>query len=351
MNPKGVVLAAAQDPEGAPAALDRGADRHLQPIANRPILLHAVEGMRNAGIRDVAVVASPSTRDAIRDALDADPVLGVEVELLVDRRPRGPVSAVEAASEFVAGHPFLLQPGDGLLRHDPMGVLDAVGEDSPDAIALIGRDPDGRVPPGLDLVDEPWARELPQTWSRGAQILGSSFFHRTHGHLERHRFDASLHGLFEDLKRDGGRVEARLVRWWSRFDGDPRALLRMNRVVLDDLDPGTVVAPHSCDVEGRVLIHPDARVEGTVIRGPVVIGPGATILDAYIGPYTAIGDNALVENAEIENSVVFAGAQIRHIGGRLDGSVIGRGAQVFRDFGVPRAVRLHVGDGAQVEFS
>jgi glucose-1-phosphate thymidylyltransferase len=83
----------------------------------------------------------------------------------------------------------------------------------------------------------------------------------------------------------------------------------------------------------------------------VVIGPGATILDAYIGPYTAIGDNALVENAEIENSVVFAEAQIRHVGGRLDGSVIGRGAHVFRDFAVPRAVRLHVGDGAQVEFS
>jgi glucose-1-phosphate thymidylyltransferase len=104
-------------------------------------------------------------------------------------------------------------------------------------------------------------------------------------------------------------------------------------------------------VEGRVLIHPTARVEATVIRGPVVIGPDATILDAYVGPYTAIGDGALIENAEIENSVVFSGAQIRHVGGRLDGSVIGRGAHVFRDFGVPRSVRLHVGDGAQVEFS
>jgi glucose-1-phosphate thymidylyltransferase len=167
-------------------------------------------------------------------------------------------------------------------------------------------------------------------------------------HLERHRRDDELHGLFEDLRKDGARIEARLARWWSRFDGDPRELLRMNRVVLDEMAGVPGRSRPGCDIEGRVMIDESARVESSVIRGPVVIGPGATVLDAYIGPYTSLGDGARVENAELEHSIVLARAQIKHLGARVEGSVIGRGARVYRDFTVPRAVRLHLGDGAQV---
>lgn len=350
MIAKGVVVAAERR-DGAPASPGRDVAQHLQPIANRPILLHAVEGMRNAGIHDVAVVVSPSTRDAIEDVLAASPVAGVHVEVLVDDDHRGAVSALQAAGEFVAGAPFLVQPGDGLLRHDLPELLGTLDGGGPDAIALVGRGPDGAPPPGLDLIHGccPTDTGVPPTWSTGAQLFGRDFVDRTRPHLERHRDDASLHGVLEDLHRDAGRIEARLVRWWSRFDGDPRALLAMNRIVLDDLDPGPVIVPEGCDVEGRVLIDPTARIESTAIRGPVVIGPNATVLDAYIGPYTAIGEGALVENCEVEHSVIFAQARLRHLGGRLDRSVIGRRASVVRDFAVPRALRLHIGDGAQVE--
>jgi glucose-1-phosphate thymidylyltransferase len=45
---------------------------------------------------------------------------------------------------------------------------------------------------------------------------------------------------------------------------------------------------------------------------------------------------------------VLSNAAILHIGGRLEGSVVGRGARVVRDFSVPRGLRLHVGDDARV---
>jgi glucose-1-phosphate thymidylyltransferase len=97
-----------------------------------------------------------------------------------------------------------------------------------------------------------------------------------------------------------------------------------------------------------VVIHPTAHLESSVIRGPVIIGAGARVVDAYVGPYTAIGDGVRVEGAEIEHSIILSGASILHIGGRLEASVVGRDAKVYRDFSLPRALRLQVGDGVEV---
>jgi hypothetical protein len=44
------------------------------------------------------------------------------------------------------------------------------------------------------------------------------------------------------------------------------------------------------------------------------------------------------------------GAKITHVGGRLVSSVIGHEARVSRDFSLPRALRLRIGDGAEVAF-
>ena len=95
-------------------------------------------------------------------------------------------------------------------------------------------------------------------------------------------------------------------------------------------------------------IHPTATVKSSVIVGPVVIGAEAAISDSYIGPHTAIGERVHIEGAELERSIVHADASVIHVGGRLVASVVGRRAKVFRDFSVPRALRLHVGDGDEV---
>jgi glucose-1-phosphate thymidylyltransferase len=101
-------------------------------------------------------------------------------------------------------------------------------------------------------------------------------------------------------------------------------------------------------VEGRVVIGEHASIRASVIVGPTVIGRGARIQDAYIGPYTSIGAEARVEGAEIERSIISGGASITHIGGRLVASVVGRDARIFRDFSLPRALRLRVGDSTEV---
>jgi glucose-1-phosphate thymidylyltransferase len=53
-------------------------------------------------------------------------------------------------------------------------------------------------------------------------------------------------------------------------------------------------------VEGRVVVEAGARLERATVRGPAIIGAGALLRDAYIGPYTAVGPDVRIEGAEVE---------------------------------------------------
>ena len=55
-----------------------------------------------------------------------------------------------------------------------------------------------------------------------------------------------------------------------------------------------------------------------------------------------------IEGSEIEHSIVLTGAELRFVGSRIETSIIGRGAQVGRSFEMPAALRLVIGDGAEV---
>lgn len=96
------------------------------------------------------------------------------------------------------------------------------------------------------------------------------------------------------------------------------------------------------------MIDKRAFVRESVLVGPVVIGPDARMSEAYIGPYAAVGAGARIEGADIERSIISSGASVLHFGRRLTASVVGCDARVYHDFSLPRALRLRVGDAAQV---
>jgi glucose-1-phosphate thymidylyltransferase len=145
-------------------------------------------------------------------------------------------------------------------------------------------------------------------------------------------------------------MNVQVVRGWRRYSGHAADLLELNRSTLDALlaEPVHPDCGSANKISGRIAIDPTAQVSSSVIVGPVIIGPGARVVDAYVGPYTSIGPNARVEGAEIERSIVSADASITHVGGRLADSVVGCGARVFRDFSLPRVLRLQIGERAEV---
>jgi glucose-1-phosphate thymidylyltransferase len=129
-------------------------------------------------------------------------------------------------------------------------------------------------------------------------------------------------------------------------------MLEGNRFALDQLRPDFGTARMvNADIQGAVVAHGTARIESSTVRGPAIIGPGAHLREAYVGPYTSLGEHVVIEGAEIEHSVVLAGASITHLMDRLEACVVGRNARIFRDFRLPRALRLQVGEGAMISLT
>jgi glucose-1-phosphate thymidylyltransferase len=352
MLTKGVIVASAGDTV-CRAPLDPRLAAPLLPVANRPILFHALDSMREAGIADVAIVCCSVTADSIRAAAGDGGRWGLHLTHLVVDDGDGPAGPLQAAQEFVDDGPFILQRGDGLLGDGLSSFAGLIDEDRPDVVLLVHRQIARQRRAELEsrrLLRAAGVHVAPGiTDVAGVYLFGAGALRGARQALGSGADGMGLADVVEHVQQAGGRVHVRPVREWRRYTGDVQDLLEMNRIVLDDLDREVDETQDGANrIHGRVVIHPTAHLESSVIRGPAIVGPGARVVDAYIGPYTAIGEDVRVEGAEIEHSIILPGASIMHIGGRLEASVVGRDAKVYRDFSLPRALRLQVGDGVEV---
>jgi glucose-1-phosphate thymidylyltransferase len=308
----------------------------LMPLANKPVLVHALERMSAAGIEDVGVVVGRSTRNDVCSAIEEANGLRLAIEYLDAPAGASVVDAVLAAAAFVGDDPLLVQEGDALVRADLRALEELFSGASLDALGL-------RLTPSSFRRRSPVDHEPPLLARLGACFL-------SRGSLRVAAEPGSeLASLIARVRDGGGRVEVEHVDGCLPCHGGRETLLDANRRALDDLAEERVEAQlHDCELQGPVVVHPSARLEATLVRGPVVIGPRTEITHSYIGPYTSLGADVVIEGAEVENSLVLDGARIRYLGARLEGSVVGRDARIGRDHRLPHAVRLLVAERAEV---
>lgn len=320
----------------------------LQQIANRPIISHVLGELADGGVTEIGVLAPGAVTEEIRACLEREAPAGLSIEHLVYDSLRGVDRA--AVADWVGDSPSILHRADGLLGEPLVPFVKLLVEESPDALVLVqspaNESPHLALVPGPDEADTP--SPLIGLGVVGVCMTGPGALRALPSGGEPSEV-ADLTLMAEQLTRNGGQTQVRTARRWRHFAGDLRDLLELNRTALEALDSESTAGSYDGNhFEGHTWIHPTAVVKSSVIVGPVIIGAEAHISDSYIGPHTAIAERVRIEGAELERSIVHADASVMHVGGRLVASVVGSRARIFRDFSVPRALRLHVGDGDEV---
>ena len=84
------------------------------------------------------------------------------------------------------------------------------------------------------------------------------------------------------------------------------------------------------------------------MRGPAIIGENCKIINSYIGPFTSVYFNTVVENSEIEHSIILENSKIMDVR-KIEDSLIGQNVEIFKSLKKPVAYRIMVGDSSKLE--
>jgi glucose-1-phosphate thymidylyltransferase len=333
--------------------------KQLVPVANKPVLFYGIEALVDAGVTELGIVIAPETGEEIRAAVGDGSAFGAAVTYIVQDEPAGLAHAVLTAEDFIGDSPFVMYLGDNLLRDGLRGLVAAFRETGPDALVLLTpvENPSDYGVAELSgerivrLVEKP--KDPPSNLALvGVYLFGTAIFDAARALKPSWRGELEITEAIQGLIDGDRQVRSEVVSGWWKDTGQLADMLEANRLVLEEI-AGRVEGEvdGASRVEGRVVLEAGASLVRSVVRGPAVIGAGAHVEDAYIGPYTSIGDGVRICRAEVEHSIVLAGSVVEDLGNRMEASLLGRNVKLTRSDGVPRTLRLMVGDNSEIEMT
>jgi glucose-1-phosphate thymidylyltransferase len=329
--------------------------KQLVPVANKPVLFYGIEAMAKAGISDVGIIIAPETGGEIQAAAGDGSRFGVQLTYILQDEPLGLAHAVLTAGRFLGDSPFVMYLGDNLLQGGIADLVAAFRAGEPDALILLTPVPDPEQYGVAELRDGAVVRlvEKPPEPKTDLALVGVYMFTTTIHAAARAikpsgRGELEITDAIQHLVDQGQRVEPHIVQGWWKDTGRLEDMLAANRLVLDTIERRVEGELLDSQVDGRVVIEAGARLERSTVRGPAIIGASARLTDCYVGPYTAIGEDCVIRNAEVEHSILLAGSAVCDLAGRMESSLLGRNVKIGRDARQPRAYRFLVGDNSEI---
>jgi len=331
--------------------------KQLVPVANKPVLFFGIESIVAAGITEIGIIVG-DTKEEIREAVGDGSRFGARVTYIEQEAPLGLAHAVMIAEEFIDGDPFVMYLGDNLIAGGITSLVEEFRELGCNAQILLAEVSNPEQFGVAELADDNTIRRLVEKPKKprsnlalvGVYMFDPQIFDSVKRIEPSARGELEITDAIQDLIDRGFEVHPHQVRGWWKDTGKLDDMLEANRIVLESYDIKRRNEPVGRDsrVEGRVELGEGVELIDAVVRGPAVIGAGTRIEHAFVGPYSSIGDGCTLVRCEIENSIVLEGSEIRDVGLRIDGSLVGRNVRIVKTDFKPRAYRFMLGDNSEV---
>lgn len=269
-----VVLSGTLQWGGCP--LDDASPRPLLPVANRPLIDHALRWLCDGGIRSATICANSHT-DAIERVLNGLLPVKLEVDYWEDVAPRGPAGCVRDASQGLdCAHLVVVE--SAVIPQVDLKKLLAAHVETGAALTVVlagdglctGSEMDGQSlrPTGVYVFDK---RALERVPDAGYQDIKEGLVPNLYARGE----------LVAPYRSEGPAVRVTEAESYLAVNS-----WMLRRIAADS------IGYESFGRVGEALIHPTASVDGSAqIIGPVLVGADSSIGRgvSIIGP-TSIGD-------------------------------------------------------------
>ncbi|MEM3526392.1 MAG: glucose-1-phosphate thymidylyltransferase, partial [Candidatus Jordarchaeaceae archaeon] len=278
-------------------------NKHMLPVANKPIITYGLEHLINAGIRDIGIILGP-IKEGVRELIGDGSKFGIRVTYIEQNEPKGLAHAVKISRDFLGDEPFVMYLGDNLLKNGINPLLEDFKNTNPEAVIAVAKvkEPqrfgivemeNGRI---VRLVEKP---KFPKSDLAlvGVYLFRPSIFEAIEKIKPSWRNELEITDAIQELVNKNYDIHVHFVSGWWKDTGKPEDLLEANQLVLSDLKPENKGEIHSSVIiQGNVSIGAGTVIkEGCCLRGPVMIGERCKIgPNTYIGPYTSIGDDVTI---------------------------------------------------------
>ena len=332
---KGLLLAGGHGTRLRP--LTYTGNKHMLPIANKPMLMYGFDQLRASGINEIGVILGP-LQEGITGALEDGSKFGVKVTYISQPEPKGIAHAVLISHKFLGDSPFIVHLGDNLLKDNIPELAREFLKSGADASVVLTqvKDPDRfgvvlierrRI---VKLVEKP-KQYISNLALAGVYFLRPTIFPIIEKLRPSWRNELEITDALQQLLDLGGKITYHEVSGWWKDTGRPEDILEANQLVLKDLKTSVGgMIEEGVAVSGEVDVGEGTVVRrGATLRGPVVIGDHSEIGDgASVGPNTSLGSHVRILGATIENSIVLDGTVV-DCRERIVDSIIGKDSKII----------------------
>ncbi len=337
-------------------------NKHLIPLANKPMIFHAIEKVVKAGIKDIYINTNPGETELQKVVGDGSR-WGVNITYFEQTGgPQGIAHVVNVAHKFIGDEPFMFYLSDNIILNDLNSLVEKFEKDGCDCMLALSKvkDPErfgvpyfnkeGKL---IDIVEKP--ENPPNDFAvTGIYVYGPKLFFEAFKNIKRSdRGEYEISDLHSYLLKNSYNVGYQEITGWWKDTGKPVDLIKANALLMDQLpDEYFQIAGDSFDDstkwKNQVAIGRDSIIKKDVeINGPVIIGQNCKLNNCVIGPYTTIGDNSVISNVNISNSLIFSHCNI-NCDIKITDSIIGKSAQVIKK-DQKNGHKLIIGDNTLVE--
>jgi len=333
--------------------------KQLIPVANKPVLFYTLENVKKLGIEEVGIVVNSQNKEIFEETLKDGSKFGLRIEYILQKEPKGLAHAVWITKDFLKEENFLMYLGDNLILEDlkPF-VKEFLENENLQASILLSpvEDPtrfgvavmrDGKV---VEVVEKP--KFPPSNLAIvGVYLFRSTIFEGIRNIKPSWRGELEITDAIGYLIKNGYEVKGHVIFGWWKDTGKPDDLIDANRKILQDLRVSRLEGDvdDSSKIQGEVIIEKGAKIIDSIVRGPVIIGKRSFIKNSYIGPYTSIGEDVIIENCEIENSIIMDKCSLSDVKYRLDSSILGKSVSIRGMKSKPSSMSLILGDLSSVK--
>lgn len=331
-------------------------NKHLIPLANKPMIFYVLEHISSAGIKDIGIVINEHDQEVPQIVGDGS---RFNVKISYIRQIGGTLGlghVIKVTRDFTGGDKFMLYLGDNIIGDELLPLINYFEQGSANCLLALAKTPNPQRFGVPEIKDNKIIRvEERPVYPKSEYAVAGLYFYDNTAHIAAEHIKPSFRGDYEIsdihtyLAQNGYEVHWREIKNWWKDRGNPRDLLEGNKLILSKLihARNDGYTEPQVKIEGEVEIRAGAKIGGsTLIRGPVSIGEYVLIKDSYIGPFTSLGNKTELHGAHIENSLVFDDVSIV-TSTRITDSIIGAGTTISdKNFERPEGNKVIVGENS-----